>query len=168
MDLTGISLRVMIWASVHVLFAIYVSPWWSVCSTTLNSFLLGLKQCLLIWLPWALAAARGALTGGTASLQLRRAGAWVLRSMWGLSSLTRDQILVPCTAQWIPKPWTTSEVLCFFLTADFWELFIYFQHIELGMIHNFLPLYSLPLHSLKMFFWKESLSFDEIQLIIAF
>ena len=134
MDLTGISLRAVIWASVYVLFAIHVSPWWSVCSTTLNFFLLGLKKCLLTWLPWVLAAARGMSRGHGLSLavacKLRSwaARAWVPRSMWGLSFLTRDQTLSPAlhTGLLTTGPWGKSHS---FLTVDFWELFIYFQYI---------------------------------------
>ena len=135
MDLTGISLRAVIWASVHVLFAIHVSPWWSVCSTTLNFFLLGLKTCVLTWLPWVLASARGMSRGHGLSLavacRLRSwaARAWVLRSMWSLSSLTRDQTLSPAlhTGLLTTGPWGKSHGFfnCWFLRA----LYIFSVHI---------------------------------------
>ena len=44
--------------------------------------------------------------------------------MWDLSSLTRDQIHVPCIARWILHHWTTREVpmyfsfLCFILVSS--------------------------------------------------
>ena len=36
--------------------------------------------------------------------------AWLLHGMWDLSSLTRDQTLVPCIINQILNHWTTREV----------------------------------------------------------
>ena len=36
----------------------------------------------------------------------------MLRSVWDLSSLTRDQTHIPCIGRWIPNHWTTRLVPC--------------------------------------------------------
>ena len=43
-------------------------------------------------------------------LQSARAQAWLLCSLWNLSSLTRDRMCIPCIARQSLKHWTIREV----------------------------------------------------------
>ena len=55
------------------------------------------------------------LTFGCIRSSLQRAGSLVAargapRSMWDLSSQTRDETCLPCIGRWILNHWTTREV----------------------------------------------------------
>ena len=96
--------------------------------STLNLFSLGLKKvfiCLaalgLGWGTWSAHWGHGLALAAACRLRGWAAWAWVVRSMWDLSSRSRGQTRVPCTAQWVLSRWTTREVPgcfdCWFLRA---------------------------------------------------
>ena len=98
---------------------------------------------LFTWWHWVVVAACGIFRGGVQILWLWCTGcsmqasvvralrfsscgtwSWLPCSMWGLSSLTRDQTCIPCIARWILNHWTSREVSFTFLFLVYLSKFI--------------------------------------------
>ena len=166
MDLAGISLRAMIWASAHVLAAIRVSPCRSVRSIYSQPFLTGFKKsvylfgCFGSWLrhverslgAWA-HSSRGMQAQGLSGLGL--GGPQPVGSQFPEQG--SDSCPLHCTVGSQPLDHEGSPRLFWLLVFES-SSYIFSTYSQVWFA-IFLPLYSLPLHSLKMLFWKENLSF---------